>query len=173
MDRRSFLKSTVAGAAAVPFGALARAQESKPGIRRGQTAGYGPLFETRDQTTGLPLLMLPQGFKYVSFGWTSDPLDDETPTPGAHDGMAAFDAGNGVVRLIRNHEQQMGTPFSEAAYDAAANGGTTTLDFDPNKGKVVSAMGSLSRTLRNCAGGPTPWGSWLTCEEAGRRSLAA
>ena len=75
MNRRSFLKSTVAGAAAIPFGALVQAQD-KPGVRRGHTQGYGPLFETPDQTTGLPLLLLPQGFKYTSFGWTGDPLDE-------------------------------------------------------------------------------------------------
>ena len=166
MNRRSFLKSTVAGAAAIPFGALVQAQD-KPGVRRGHTQGYGPLFETPDQTTGLPLLLLPQGFKYTSFGWTGDPLDDEieTPTPNAHDGMAAFDAGNGIVRLVRNHERGGGTPFGPTVYDPASGGGTTTLDFDPNKGKVVSAFASLSGTSTNCAGGPTPWGSWLTCEE--------
>ena len=166
MNRRSFLKSTVAGAAAIPFGALVQAQD-KPGVRRGHTQGYGPLFETPDQTTGLPLLLLPQGFKYTSFGWTGDPLDDETetPTPNAHDGMAAFDAGNGIVRLVRNHERGGGTPFGPTVYDPASSGGTTTLDFDPNKGKVVSAFASLSGTSTNCAGGPTPWGSWLTCEE--------
>jgi uncharacterized protein len=71
MDRRSFLKSTAGAAAAVPFTALnVRAQEAQPGVRRGQTAGYGPLLETPDQTTGLPLLTLPQGFKYVSMGTT-------------------------------------------------------------------------------------------------------
>ena len=49
MNRRSFLRSTVAGAAAIPFGALVQAQD-KPGVGRGHTQGYGPLFETPDQT---------------------------------------------------------------------------------------------------------------------------
>ena len=52
MDRRSFLKgagTTLAGAAAIPLSALvARAQDPthQGGVRRGHTAGYGPLFPT-------------------------------------------------------------------------------------------------------------------------------
>jgi secreted PhoX family phosphatase len=57
-----------------------------------------------DETTGLPLLLLPADFKYLSFGWTGDMMSDGIPTPADHDGMAAFAAGHGRVRLVRNHE---------------------------------------------------------------------
>ena len=210
MDRRVFLKSAAAASAAAPFTAfLSRAEASESHGRRPRSATYGPLAPVADETTGLPLLMLPAGFSYVSFGWTGDPMSTGTRTPGAHDGMAAFpdrgpdrshgndrhddddrgrdgrgeggaddrrdrddrdddDSGHGRghrTRIVRNHEQGTGVPFSGAFYDAQAAGGTTTLIFDTRAGKLIDDYDSISGTIRNCAGGPTPWDSWLTCEE--------
>ena len=124
MDRRSFLKSAAVGAAAaIPFTAfIERAQaENRP-----NGVGYGPLFPTSDQTTGLPLLHLPEGFTYVSLGWTGDLMANGLKTPSAHDGMAAFKYKGDRIRLVRNHEQGAGAAFSGAHYDPFASGGTTT-----------------------------------------------
>ncbi|MEE1929262.1 alkaline phosphatase PhoX [Streptomyces sp. TRM 70351] len=126
--------------------------------------GYGPLRPVKDETTGLELLALPRGFEYVTYGWTNDPMDDGVRTPGAHDGMAAFRHGD-RVHLVRNHERGAGDAFTSPAYNPAAGGGTTTLVFDPDAGRWLESYGSLGGTIRNCAGGPTPWGTWLTCEE--------
>jgi secreted PhoX family phosphatase len=168
MNRRSFLKTAAAAAASVPFHALAaRADARVGGTATGalRATRYGPLIEALDETTGLPLLKLPEGFRYTTFGWAGDTMADGQRTPGNHDGMGAFAAGPGRVRLVRNHETDKGTPFSPVAYDQEACGGTTTIEFDTDAGRFVSARASLSGTLRNCAGGPTPWGSWLTGEE--------
>ena len=168
MDRRSFLKSAAAAAAALPFHALLARAEGLSSINSARvlrTTGYGPLMDAIDGATGLPLLKLPEGFQYVTFGWGGDVMADGQRTPGKHDGMGAFAAGPGRVRLVRNHETDKGTPFSEVAYDRAACGGTTTIEFDTEAGRFVSARASLSGTMRNCAGGQTPWGSWLTGEE--------
>jgi secreted PhoX family phosphatase len=130
--------------------------------------GYGPLLPVRDETTGLPLVSLPKGFKCISFGWTGDRLSDEGATPAAHDGMACFATERaGRVRLVRNHELGGGAPFvASPIYDPLAAGGTTNLTFDTGAGRLIDSRGSLAGTVRNCAGGPTPWGTWLTCEES-------
>jgi uncharacterized protein len=169
VDRRAFLLSALgagAGAAlAGPFGALAaRPASAAPG--RSWAGGYGELRPVKDQTTGLELLLLPSGFEYLSFGWRNDPMSDGTATPSSHDGMAAFRHDERVL-LVRNHERGAGTPFASAdrTYDPAAGGGTTNLVFDPDAGQLLDSYASLSGTIRNCAGGPTPRGTWLTCEE--------
>ena len=163
MDRRSFLKGAAAtAAAAVPFNAFIARVEAKT---KPHGVGYGPIGPVADQTTGLPLLHLPEGFTYLSLGWTGDLMANGLPTPGAHDGMATFKGNGHRIRLVRNHERGTGAPFSGVHYDPGAAGGTTTLIFDTKEGSLLQTTDSLSGTIRNCAGGPTPWGSWMTCEE--------
>ena len=49
-------------------------------------------------------------------------------------------------------------------YDPGAIGGTTTLLVGSDR-KLVKDWVSLAGTVTNCAGGPSPWDTWLTCEE--------
>ena len=168
ISRRSFLLSTGLAAFATPLHAFQARLSAGDSLR---AVGYGPLAPAVDQTTGLRLLELPAGFRYLSFGWTGDPMAIGTPIPARHDGMAAFTAKDGLVALVRNHEVPAPAPdqrtaaFGHRPYDPACGGGTTTTLFDPRAEKVVRVTPSLSGTLVNCAGGPTPWGSWLSCEE--------
>jgi secreted PhoX family phosphatase len=62
----------------------------------------------------------------------------------------------------------------ETAYDPLAGGGTTTLDvrIQDEGVELVRDFVSLNGTIINCAGGPTPWGSWISCEE-GTQGTAA
>lgn len=168
MDRRRFLQGSGAliggGMIAGPFqGFVAHAAGAAP-----KGAGYGALRPVADHLDGAVRLELPAGFNYRSFHHTGSALTSGEAIPGRHDGMAAF-PGSRANRyvLVRNHEVNgpvgaFGDPAT--AYDPLTGGGTITVEVDRH-GQVVRDHVSLNGTQMNCAGGRTPWGSWITCEE--------
>ncbi|MEN0109577.1 MAG: alkaline phosphatase PhoX [Planctomycetota bacterium] len=177
--RRHFLRTSAAYAAgfaglrALEHPALAAATAVADG-----SVGYGDLV-----ADPAGLLDLPTGFSYRVVSRTGDRMDDGLLVSAAPDGMATFAGPDGLTLLVRNHETRPGMagPFGDGdtrltdavrakLYDDGGGvtpgvGGTTTVVYDTRSQRVVRQFQSLAGTERNCAGGPTPWGSWITCEE--------
>ncbi len=185
LRRRSFLRQ----AAAVSTGFFGLDRYLLAGAPVPKAGRYGPLRSDPHR-----ILDLPKGFRYVVLSRQGDKMDDGLRVPAAPDGMAAFPGKNGRVVLVRNHElglNPMGIedysvgPFKDdlslpkdfdrsLCYDPGEKegvppfvGGTTTLVFHPGRERLERQFVSLVGTDRNCAGGPTPGGSWISCEEPG------
>ena len=141
-----------------------------------------PLLADPDQR-----LDLPEGFTYTLVSETGGMMADGFYRPGRPDGMACFAHPTSTDKciLMRNHENwldtPMGSPFGKAnellervsesqLYDRKGDGspffgGVTKVVYDLRNNRLESDHLVLTGTVANCAGGRTPWGSWLTCEE--------
>jgi uncharacterized protein len=171
IDRRKFLRMGVVGSAVASAAIMgknpAKAHELlEENLRLGKVTAAG-LVEAG------PELALPPGFTYKTFGRFGSAMTDGFITPPLHDGMGTFDGPEaGTYRIVRNHELGEGndigphTPIGlpRFAYDRRAPGGCTTMTVDDG-GNLLESFISINGTDTNCAGMPTPWGTWITCEE--------
>lgn len=128
--------------------------------------GYGPLISDPNG-----ILALPAGFTYRIITYSGrTKLESGEFTPSNHDGTSTFDGPRGATLLVNNHELKgpranwkYPVPLTEGlVYDPAASGGCTVVEV--RRDHVAEWVG-IAGTSTNCAGGNTPWGTWLTCEE--------
>lgn len=168
ISRRGLIGGATASGLGIVFaGSIdAVAGTARAGTR--SSMGYGALVP---DPAGL--LSLPPGFSYRIVSRSGETMTaDGVPTASDPDANGVFPKGNGST-IVNNHEIGGSEPYAVPAlagltYDPGARGGTSNIDVDAG-GQRLSEYASLAGTHNNCAGGITPWGTWLTCEETEQR----
>lgn len=125
------------------------------------------------------LIDLPEGFTYKVISYLGETMADGLLVPDSADGMGCFYLDEDRLVLVRNHElmpdeqkiQTSNSQILDLAYDSVKNvrplpGGTSNIIYNHKLQQVEQQFMSLIGTIRNCSGGITPWGTWLTCEES-------
>jgi len=175
ISRRQVLTSSSAGVGLAVAGlvpSLAEPAAAHGSSSGGSRPGGRPFPPLQDDPNGI--LALPPGFSYsiVTREGVTDLSYGQGKTPAFHDGTGVVAAGRNKLTIIQNHEL---TPHQSThgvqhiagtVYDpGAANAGGCTVITTDGIGRPTAEWVGISGTVRNCAGGVTPWGTWLTCEE--------
>jgi secreted PhoX family phosphatase len=171
LSRRQFVaRAAAAGVAVSVAGSVEALFASQPALgTSGPKVGYGPLIPDPNG-----MLDLPHGFSYKILSREGTDRLDGGKVPSRFDGMGTFADRNGGSRLVRNHEcsPTAAIPVKAPAnrtYDPAAAGGTSTIVVDQHNNPTGEYI-SIGGTAINCSGGPSPWRTWLTCEETELRA---
>jgi secreted PhoX family phosphatase len=165
INRRKFLSTSINAGVALTLGTTLLNLSGCSSAKRTR-----PSFNLVKDPLGI--CDLPAGFSYTVISKHGETMSDGHIVPDYHDGMGCFEGPNGELILVRNHEMPLYFPFDpespapKYAYDPKASGGTTTIWLN-NKLEVTKHHLSLTGTIRNCSGGVTPWGTWISSEEAG------